>query len=105
MALSIPGSFSRIHMIACVVSLCSVVLIAKPSLLIGSHAAGVDPPVPPGELAVRSQDTGGDGKLLAGVVFAMLGAFGGAVSGHSRSIVDPASYVHGLWEQLMIVAI
>ena len=110
MALLTPGSFSRTHATAAFVSLCSVVLIAKPSFLFHYHTAGnIEPTKAAGPLfmqrAVGDGDGDWDGRLLAGVMFALLGAGGGAVS-PTPSLVDlcfPKIFV--ITEVLMIVLI
>ena len=89
MAFLTPGTFSRTHMMAIFVSLCGVVLIAKPSLLLGYYATvETKPPNPSRENFSHSQDARANAGLLPGVMFAMLGALGGAVSITSSVIID-----------------
>ena len=80
-ALLTLGSFPRTHIIAAVVSLCSVVLIAKPSFLFGHQATGcIGPSNASVSLAACDAERLRAGRLLTGVMFAILGACGGAVS-------------------------
>jgi drug/metabolite transporter (DMT)-like permease len=74
MAFLTPGSFSRTHVVAASVSVCSVVLIVRPSFLFPHRNAGNI------ESTNAASYRDENGIRLAGVMFALLGAGGGAVS-------------------------